>query len=146
MNIIATLENWWSQRKQSKARKSASQWKRDALSCMRELRKSTTLLEHSRDRFERECELIRSTLESRISRHEELVMEAESRVRNAQDVIDRYDHTEELLENELEVLRDIVVPQLVLANETAREQIKADTSLQVQRQVYYTGGEKTTKE
>ena len=73
-------------------------------------------------------------------------MEAESRVRNAQDVIDRYDHTEELLENELEVLRDIVVPQLVLANETAREQIKADTSLQVQRQVYYTGGEKTTKE
>ena len=146
MSITTMLENWWSQRKQSKARKSASVWKRDALICMKELRKSITLLEHSRDRFERECELIRSTLESRISRYGESIMEAESRVRNAQDVIDRYDHTEELLENELEVLRDIVVPQLVLANETAREQIKADTSLQVQRQVYYTGGEKTTKE
>jgi hypothetical protein len=103
-------------------------------------------LERSRDWFDHECEKIKNRLNNKISQYEGMVAEAESRVKDAQLVIDRYDHTEELLENELEVLRDIVVPQLVLANETAREQIKADTSLQVQRQVYYTGGEKTTKE
>jgi len=146
VSIITKLENWWLQRKWSKARRAASQWKREALICLRELHKSTMALERSRDWFDHECEKIKNRLNNKISQYEGMVAEAESRVKDAQLVIDRYDHTEELLENELEVLRDIVVPQLVLANETAREQIKADTSLQVQRQVYYTGGEKTTKE
>lgn len=67
---------------------------------------------------------------------------ANDKMQEAQRTISQYDHTEEMLNNELQVYRDVVVPQLTLAAEIGRQQMQAEIALQVQRQVVYSGADK----
>ncbi len=139
MKYLKRLWFWWMEKRWSEARKHSSQWKREALMCLRGLQRVEKKLKSARSDFDQKCGDAERKIGHARSSYESVVNEVESRVKEAQNVVAKYDHTEEKLSNELEVYRDVVVPQLTLAAEMGRQQMEAEIALQVQRQVYYSG-------
>jgi len=164
MRILEWFKRKWAERKWTGAKKQASQWKRDALKSIKDLAKADKKLNENMEIFNAahikaivELEVLQTELERRFrdavndqltrltnlkNEHESALSDVELKLGEAQAVIDKYDHTEEILNNELQIYRDVIVPQLTLSAEIGRQQMEAEIALQVQRQVFYAGDKK----
>ena len=146
MKPLELLRVWWSERRWSQARKAASRWKRKALDALRDLHKANKHMEELLVRLDRVYVASTDRLAEIHQEYTSFIREIEAKVKSVQETIDQYDHAEEMLNNELEIYREVVVPQLALAAEVGRQQLQAEIDLQVQRQVLYKATEKNMKE
>ncbi len=142
MSLLQRLNHWWSERRWSQARKHAAQWKRDALKHLKALQRDSKRLEKLKVEFDKDVSRSIKRIEELSKRFDQALDNANDKMQEAQRTISQYDHTEEMLNNELQVYRDVVVPQLTLAAEIGRQQMQAEIALQVQRQVVYSGADK----
>jgi len=130
--------DWLLGRRKSSAEKIAMQWKRDALYVMRQLQKELKRLEKVESKFNELCLMIDE------ERREvtEVIDSAKERAELLQSVLNKYDHAEEGLNNELEILKKVLIPGLTLANEQFRQQVETMITMDVARQVAVGQGEK----
>jgi len=84
----------------------------------------------------------RKTISVEIDKYEILASSAESRIAELEKLIESYEKAEEALNNELEQLREVTIPYLAQIIQDLREQLKANTALNVGRQILFGGGGK----
>jgi len=82
------------------------------------------------------------TISVEIDKYEILASSAESRIAELEKLIESYEKAEEALNNELEQLREVTIPYLAQIIQDLREQLKANTALNVGRQILFGGGGK----
>lgn len=110
-SLTSSLWQWWRSRKMSIAQKLAWRWKCESLSLLRDLRKESRKLEKLRDQISEDLNT------------------CEAYLRDAQRLFDEQDHIDEALNQELQILKDVVLPDIALARQVVRSQQEADIAM-----------------
>jgi len=141
--------NWlWalSTPKESEAERKARKWKQEAVGLLKALGKAERTIEKKRQKwiktyreYKRKSEVIDESVREQIDRVVDMR-------KNAERLIDSHEEVEDALNSELRILRDVVVPQMALANESIRTQVEADIALQASRQAAYSPMDKGSSE
>lgn len=128
---------FWRLRGETRARRKARQWSKEALTCLRRMQRAQKEL----DKFQRKQEVwfedIKEEINKANNQQQSLLAEAESAASDCEKTIKRFDQIEDNYNHELKVYREIIIPQLTLASEVSRQQLEAEIALQTRRQVYY---------
>ena len=111
------------------ARKLADEWKRKAYDVILRL-----------DKAEKKIDREKRAVEKSISRWRDAVAEFEAEMQVLRSQVETYEKAENALNNENELLREIVIPGLTDGIEELRQQVKANISLSVAKQVMAESG------
>ena len=131
------MKNLLGARKLSVAERKALKWKKDSMKCIQLLNKTTKAIKAEHIRFDISWCNAQSELTKAKESMDQNLHDVDIEIQKVSKLIERHDEVEESLTNELKILREIVIPELALANESIRSQMEADISLQAQRQAAY---------
>ena len=123
--------------KLSVSEREAYEWKKEAISLLQQLavaEKNVTSEVTSCNDFYLRTRIMLDDFDDKLQRNK---AEINKLVEYANKLIDKHDDVVESLTTELKILKEIVVPELTLANESLRSQMEADVALQGQRQAAY---------
>lgn len=115
----------------------ATVWKREAVGILRELTLREKIIEKGNERLSKQFQEAVDRLKEVRHSTEQQIRLVEKRLLYAEQLIERHSEVEEGLSSELKILKEIVIPELTLANESIRSQMEADIALQAQRQAAY---------
>jgi len=118
--IIAWLKRLYQTTRLTAAQKIAWEWKCESLIVLRDLGKSMRKMEKLRLKFQEEFD------------------RASSRLEDASRLVQEQDHVEEALNREIQIYKDVILPDFALAREVIREQQKADLALYARQQASLT--------
>ena len=118
--IIAWLKRLYQTTRLTAAQKIAWEWKCESLIVLRDLGKSMRKMEKLRLKFQEEFD------------------RASNRLEDASRLVQEQDHVEEALNREIQIYKDVILPDFALAREVIREQQKADLALYARQQASLT--------
>ena len=116
-NYVKRIRSWFALRHIGHARQGALQWEAEA-------RRLANLLDQRQGQLRSLKRLFTNVYE-----------EAVEEIDQAKGLIDKYEPTMEGLRNKVEVLEDILVPELTAAHKLVLERTDADIAVQIRRRV-----------
>ena len=123
--------------KLSVAEREAYNWKKEAMSLLQQLAVAEKRVQAKVKAMDHVNYVMQMKLEASEKNADAQLAKLNRLVEYANKLIDKHDDVVESLTTELKILKEIVVPELTLANESLRSQMEADVALQGQRQAAY---------
>ena len=131
------LKKLWNRNRLTVSERKADQWKRETVKLVQSLASEKLRAINAVTFWERELSVYQKGVNEAFDRCERIDREIDKKVDYANRLIERHVDVQESLESELKILKDIVIPELSLANESIRVQMEADIACQAHRQAAY---------
>ena len=123
--------------KLSVSEREAYEWKQEAITLLQQLAVAEKRVQAKVKAMDHVNYVMQMKLEASEKNADAQLAKLNRLVEYANKLIDKHDDVVESLTTELKILKEIVVPELTLANESLRSQMEADVALQGQRQAAY---------
>jgi len=131
------LKRLWNRNRLTVSERKAGQWKRETVKLVQSLASEKLRAINAVAVWKKELSVYQKGVNEAFDRCERIGREIDKKVDYANRLIERHVDVQESLESELKILKDIVIPELSLANESIRVQMEADIACQAHRQAAY---------
>ena len=131
------LKKLWNRNRLTISERKADRWKHETVKLVQSLVSEKLRAINAVAVWEKKLSEHQKNINEAFDHCEKLSREIDKKVDYANRLIERHVDVQESLESELKILKDIVIPELSLANESIRVQMEADIACQAHRQAAY---------
>jgi len=131
------LKKLWNRNRLTISERKADRWKHETVKLVQSLVSEKLRAINAVAVWEKKLSEHQKNINEAFNRCEKRSREIDKKVDYANRLIERHVDVQESLESELKILKDIVIPELSLANESIRVQMEADIACQAHRQAAY---------
>ena len=131
------LKKLWNRNRLTISERKADRWKHETVKLVQSLVSEKLRAINAVAVWEKKLSEHQKNINEAFNQCEKRSCEIDKKVDYANRLIERHVDVQESLESELKILKDIVIPELSLANESIRVQMEADIACQAHRQAAY---------